>query len=148
MRRLIDTNILLYAVNRDCPEHARAKSYLSAHLSSGEPWCLSWGVVYEFLRVATHPRVFPNPLSGKQAMAFLHPLLEHSAVTLLSETENHARLLEKTMGELSHCAGNLVHDLHTAVLLREHGVPEIVTADTDFLQFKFLQVSNPLMKGK
>jgi predicted nucleic acid-binding protein len=28
--------------------------------------------------------------------------------------------------------------------MREHGVPEIVTADTDFLQFGFLKVSNPL----
>jgi hypothetical protein len=29
-------------------------------------------------------------------------------------------------------------------LEREHGIPEIETADTDFLQFGFLKVSNPL----
>jgi predicted nucleic acid-binding protein len=29
--------------------------------------------------------------------------------------------------------------------MREHGVQEIVTADTDFLQFPFLRVVNPLL---
>jgi hypothetical protein len=27
------------------------------------PWHLTWGVVYEFLRVATHPNVFRKPFS-------------------------------------------------------------------------------------
>jgi len=31
--------------------------------------------------------------------------------------------------------------------MREHGVREIVTADTDFLQFDFLRVTNPLRRG-
>ena len=37
-----------------------------------------------------------------------------------------------------------MHNLHIAALMREHGVTEIRTADTDFHQFKFLQVVNPL----
>jgi predicted nucleic acid-binding protein len=40
--------------------------------------------------------------------------------------------------------GNVVHDLHTAALMREHGVAEIRTADADFYQFPFLTVVNPL----
>jgi hypothetical protein len=31
--------------------------------------------------------------------------------------------------------------------MREHGVPEIVSADTDFVQFSFLTVTNPLLKS-
>jgi predicted nucleic acid-binding protein len=50
-----------------------------------------------------------------------------------------------TLGELSQPAGNLFHDIQTAVLMREHGVREIVTADSDFLQFRFLKVTNPLL---
>ena len=50
-----------------------------------------------------------------------------------------------TLGELSQPAGNLFHDVQTAVLMREHGVREIVTADTDFLQFPFLKVTNPFL---
>lgn len=41
-------------------------------------------------------------------------------------------------------AGNLIHDLHTAVLMKEHGITEIRTADTDFHQFAFLRVVDPL----
>lgn len=40
--------------------------------------------------------------------------------------------------------GNVVHDLHIAALMVEHGVTEIRTADTDFHQFEFLRVRNPL----
>jgi predicted nucleic acid-binding protein len=54
--------------------------------------------------------------------------------------------MESVVAELSHPAGNLFHDIHTATLMREHGVREIITADTDFLQFRFLTVSNPLLR--
>ncbi|MGH7540644.1 MAG: hypothetical protein ACRELC_06575 [Gemmatimonadota bacterium] len=41
-------------------------------------------------------------------------------------------------------AGSVLHHLHTAALVREHGVKEIRTADTDFLTVRFLRVVNPL----
>jgi predicted nucleic acid-binding protein len=37
-----------------------------------------------------------------------------------------------------------VHDLHTAVLMREHGISRIVTRDADFRRFRFLDVVDPL----
>ena len=55
-------------------------------------------------------------------------------------------VLTDIIGGLSHSAGNLFHDVHTATLMREHGVPEIMTADNDFLQFDFLKVTNPLLR--
>ncbi len=36
------------------------------------------------------------------------------------------------------------HDIKTVVLLQEYSVHEIYTADTDFLQFTFLKVTNPI----
>ena len=38
----------------------------------------------------------------------------------------------------------LVHDFHTAVLMREHGVATIYTRDVDFRRFGFLEVIDPL----
>jgi toxin-antitoxin system PIN domain toxin len=144
MNFLVDTNILLYAANKASPEHAKAKRFLEALLSSATPWCLSWGGIYEFLRVSTHPRVFPKPLSGAQALRYLQTFLSREEITVLTPTSRHAELLGRTVWELSHPAGNLFHDIETAVLMREHGVREILTADTDFLQFPFLTVTNPL----
>lgn len=40
--------------------------------------------------------------------------------------------------------GNLIHNLHTATLMREHGIARIVTRDTDFHRFGFLEVVDPL----
>ena len=33
---------------------------------------------------------------------------------------------------------------HTATLMREHGVTEIMTADVDFRKFTFLTVTDPV----
>ena len=44
----------------------------------------------------------------------------------------------------SHLAGNLLHDAHTAILMREHGIPQICTRDADFHRFSFLEVIDPL----
>ena len=37
-----------------------------------------------------------------------------------------------------------MHDLHTAVLMRENGVDRICTFGRDFLRFPFLKVVAPL----
>jgi len=143
VRFFVDTNVLLYAVNRDCPEHEAARRALEAWLAGAVPFCLGWNVLYEFLRVATHPRVFRRPLSAADALRFLDAVVAPDHVTVLVPTERHGELLAATVKELGRPAGNLFHDVHTAVLLREHGVPEIMTADADFRQFGFLRVTDP-----
>ena len=40
--------------------------------------------------------------------------------------------------------GNLVPDSHLAALLKQHDVRTIYTNDSDFRQFTFLDVRNPL----
>lgn len=144
MRLLVDGNILLYAVNEAGAEHAAARGVLERLRAATVPWCMTWGIVYEFLRVSTHPRVFPRPLSATAAWSVVARLLESDLLTVLLPTPRHAEVLRQTLDEMPHPAGNLFHDIHTAVLMREHGVPEIYTADTDFLQFRFLRVTDPV----
>lgn len=144
MRFLVDTNVLVYLAHTASPEHRQVERFLNDRLAKGEPWCLTWGIVYEFLRVSTHPRVFATPMSAPEALRFINGLMARGEVSVLTPTERHWDTLQRTVTELSRPAGNLFHDIETAVLLREYGVPEIVTADTDFLQFSFLKVTNPL----
>jgi predicted nucleic acid-binding protein len=59
-------------------------------------------------------------------------------------TQRHAEIVAQVIGELPHLAGNLLHDAHTAVLMREHGIRRIVTRDTDFHRFPFLEPIDPL----
>ena len=144
MRFLVDTNILLYAVNTAAPENAAARRFFHDAAARGTPWCVTWSVIYEFLRVSTHHRVFAKPLDAERAWGFVEALLRSGMVGILQPTDRHASVLHQTLAEHPSMAGNLFHDFHTAVLLREHGVSEIITADTDFLQFRFLKVTNPI----
>ena len=145
MRFLVDTNIFLHAVNSSSPEHRVAREFLEDHIAARTPWATTWPILYEFLRVSTHARVFSRPLKPKQALEFVQALTSSEDVTMLSPTARHADTLAATVKELSHPGGNLFHDIHTAVLMREHGVREIITADADFLQYRFLAVTNPFL---
>lgn len=144
MRFLVDTNLLAYAVNRDCEEHAAAAAALAGWLSSAVPWAISWGIVYEFLRVVTHPRIFRRPLTAGQALDFLDPILRAEVVTVLGPTARHEEVLRSTVREFGKPAGNVFHDLQTAVIMREQGVSEIMTSDADFRKFPFLTVTDPV----
>ncbi len=144
MRFVVDTNVLVYAANRDCAEHAAARSALEGWLAGSTPWALTWGIVYEFFRIVTHPKVFRRPLAANEALSFLSPILTSDIVSLLVPSERHEALLRETIGEFGSPTGNIFHDLHTAVLMRENGVTEIMTADVDFRKFSFVTVTNPV----
>lgn len=100
--------------------------------------------MYEFLRVTTHPRVFAKPWSPGEAWAFLDAVLAAPTLRVLSETAGHAAIHAELTAETPQLRGNLVHDAHTAALMREHGITKIVTRDTDFHRFGFLEVVDPL----
>jgi predicted nucleic acid-binding protein len=71
-------------------------------------------------------------------------LLESELVTVLGPTPRHEDVMRSTIRETGRPSGNLFHDLHTAVVMREHGISEIMTADTDFRKFPFLRVTDPV----
>jgi hypothetical protein len=141
---VVDTNVLLYAVNPNVQEYARARALLEEWRGGDRSWFLTWSIVYEFLRVSTHARVFPEPLDLPRAWEWIALLLGSPRAGLLVPTDRHAAVLGELAVLHPRLRGNVAHDLHTAALMREHGVTEIRTADTDFHQFPFLTVVNPL----
>jgi predicted nucleic acid-binding protein len=62
-------------------------------------------------------------------------------LAFLVATERHADVAALVVGELPWLAGNLIHDAHTAILMREHGVSRICTRD--FHRFPFVEVLEP-----
>jgi uncharacterized protein len=146
MSGLIDTNILLYAANSDSDEHQNAYQFLAHAAITADPWYLTEGIIYEFLRVSTHARVFPHPLTWKKALEFVNPLLTNDNFMLLVCADDHWNELEKTLETLSYPSGNLFFDIRTVILMKEHGIRRIYTTDTDFLQFTGIEVVNPLHK--
>lgn len=140
-----DTNILIHAADEAAPEHQTCRSLVEEWRLGTTPWYLTWSIVYEFLRVVTHPRVLRRPWSSADGWSFLKAVLAAPSCSVLAAGSGHEDVLARTIGELSQTlAGNVLHDVHTAVLMREHGVVRIFTRDTDFFRFPFLDVVDPL----
>lgn len=140
--RAVDTNVLVAAHVESLPEHRPAADLLTLLAEGDRPWAIPWPCIYEFLRVATHPRVFHPPMELERALESVASLVESPAVLLLSETPRHAAVMER-VARGARATGNLVHDAHIAALCLEHGVREILTGDRDFARFEDLIVTNP-----
>lgn len=85
-----------------------------------------------------------RPWDAPQAWAFVAALLVCPGLGILVPTPRHEEVAAQVVAEIPHLAGNLFHDAHTAVLMREHGILRIVTRDTDFHRFPFLEPIDPL----
>jgi toxin-antitoxin system PIN domain toxin len=141
---VVDTNILVYAADADSEFHRTCREMLEDWRRQPSPWYLTWSIVYEFLRVTTHPRVFRTPWSAGDAWSFVQALLASPSLGLLVPTERHAEVAAEVVSENPHLSGNIFHDAQTAVLMREHGVGRIYTRDTDFHRFLFLRPIDPI----
>ncbi|MDQ6925769.1 MAG: PIN domain-containing protein [Candidatus Eremiobacteraeota bacterium] len=139
----IDTNLLVYAAVRSARDHERARQWLYACARGSERWVTTWSVLYEFLRVTTH-RGARAPVTFWDARDFVDELFRSPTFGVLVETDRHAAVLTDLARDYPQLSGNIMHDLHTVALMREHGVREIHTADRDFTQFGELRVVNPL----
>ena len=142
---VVDTNVLVYAADTVASEHGRCRALVEDWRRSSGAWYLTWGICYEFLRVVTHPRVFRHPWTMRDAAAFLAALQESPGLAMLVPTDRHARVLADIVAEVPGLTGNIVPDMHTATLMREHGIRRICTRDTDFHRFPFLEPIDPLV---
>jgi toxin-antitoxin system PIN domain toxin len=141
---VVDTNVLVYAADADSAFHEPCRAWLERKRARPDAWYTPWSILYEFLRVTTHPRVMRRPWDAPSAWKFLRALLGSPGLGILVETERHSAVVDDVIGELPHLSGNLVHDTHTAILMREHGIARICTRDTDFARFPFLEVIDPI----
>jgi toxin-antitoxin system PIN domain toxin len=140
----VDVNLLLYASDRASPRHAAAAEFIQGRADDPEVFCLAWPVLMAYLRIATHPRIFREPLSPHEALGNMDGLLGLPQVRLLYEEEGFLQVYREVTSNLA-VRGNLVPDAHLAALLRQHDVRRLYTTDADFKKFASLDVRNPLV---
>jgi len=143
--KLVDANLLLYAVDETSSHHAPAKTWLEQQLSGSETFAFAWAVLLTFVRLATNPRVFAAPLTAEEALDLVDSWLEQPSATVVHPTDRHSRLLRELLAPLG-TAGNLASDAHLAALSIEHGA-ELCSGDSDFARFPRVRWVNPLAQA-
>lgn len=139
---LVDANLLLYAYNSSSDHHQASREWLEAALSREERIGLSWTVLLAFLRLATTPRIFPEPLTMAEAIAIVSDWLARPNVLLLHPTERHWEVLSSLLA-VTRIRGRDVTDAHLAALAVEHGAT-FCTSHRDFARFPGLKTLDPL----
>ena len=140
--KIVDINLLIYAINKDTPHHQKAKKWLEASLSSDEPFGFAWIVILGFLRIVTNGRIMPTPLPSEVALEIVDEWLRQSPARVIVPTEQHWSILKELLTSLG-TAANLTSDAHLAALTIEHGA-RLFSTDNDFSRFDTLRWTNPI----
>jgi uncharacterized protein len=143
--KLVDLNLLLYAVNRDTAHHQAARRWLEGALSGEETIAFPWVVLLGFLRLVTSARVFPSPMPPGEALEIVDGWLQRPNVVTLNPGDEHWSVLRGLIAQVG-TAANLTTDAHLAALAIESGA-ELCSTDADFGRFTGLRWVNPVQAG-
>ena len=130
---LLDVNILLHLHNESSPSHRPINLWLNQAIEIGEWLGIPPQVLWSFLRIATNPRIFSNPMTGQEAMDAVTALLTAQRVRLIHPGPRHFELLSRFIAA-ENAIGNLVPDAVLAALAQEFGAT-VASTDDDFRRF-------------
>jgi toxin-antitoxin system PIN domain toxin len=138
----IDANLLLYASDDESPLHNRAVELLDEIALGPQIAYLFWPTVMAYLRIATHPAIFANPLSHADARANVEALLGLPHLHAVGEDDTFWQRFAEVADDVAP-TGNLVPDAHIAALMLANGVRSIWTRDRDYRLFSGIRVDDP-----
>lgn len=139
--RLVDANVLLYAVNEAEPRHHQARSWLDGCLSASKTVALAWLPLLAFLRLSTKPDIFPRPLTVDEALSRVRAWLNHPSAVILEPTSRHLDLLAGLLAATG-SGGNLTSDAHLAALALQYDAT-VISYDNDFSRFPGVRWKTP-----
>jgi toxin-antitoxin system PIN domain toxin len=138
-----DANLLLYAYDGSSVFHDRAREWWDDCLSGKEPVGFTHPTIFAFLRIATNPRAFADPMTLDEAAEHIEQWLGRSVAQVLQPPSDHTAEVMALLKAAGGAAGNLVTDAQVAALA--HSYKAIVhTADRDFLRFTTIRCHFPL----
>lgn len=140
--KLIDVNLLLYALDETSPRHDAARPWLEQTLSGRTTIGFSWTVLLAFVRLSTRSAVFTAPMTSDEALDIVDGWLALPSVVVVQPGRRHAAVLRELLSAVG-TAGNLVSDAHLAALAVEHGA-ELCSSDADFSRFPGVRWVDPL----
>ncbi len=130
---LIDTNVLMYAVDDMSSDHRTVRTWLESALNGSMRIGMPWESLAAFVRIVTNPRAMRNPLSPDSALDYVYAWAAANLIWHPVPTDRHIEVFGGLVAGIQ-LSGNLISDAHLAAIAIEHGIP-IVSADSDFALF-------------
>jgi len=138
----IDTNLLLYSLNRDCPEHGAARAFVEA-CSGRTDVAIAELVLVELYVLLRNPAVVRKPLEAGEAASLCQVFRRHPHWVLVDTAAVMDRVWAAAAGP--GVARRYIFDARLAHTLLDNGVKEFATRNTrDFEGFGFERVLDPL----
>lgn len=139
--KLVDANVLLYAVNEAGPKHGESREWLDSALNRQETIGFAWTVLLAFLRLSTKVGLFPEPLPVEAAVERVRAWTDQPPSVIVEPTPRHLEVFAGLLAAAGR-GGNLVTDAHLGALALEHDAT-VVTHDSDFGRFPGVRWHGP-----
>lgn len=139
---LVDANLLLYAHNTSSPEHSAARAWFERALNCPDRIGIPWPSVLAFVRLASNPVVFRQPVTPAAAWQVAKEWLQRENVWIPTPGPTHGEVFESLLAD-RRATSRTLPDAHLAALAIEHGLT-LCSTDGDFARFAGLLWKNPL----
>jgi toxin-antitoxin system PIN domain toxin len=138
----IDTNVLLYSLNRDCAEHGAARAFVEACAARADV-AIAELVLVELYVLLRNPAVVRRPLGAEEAAGLCRAFRRHPRWALVDSAD----VMDRVWAAAARpgVARRHVCDARLAHTLLDHGVTELATRNTrGFEGFGFARVFDPV----
>jgi len=138
---VVDTNVLVYALDADAPQHASSRALLMAGHDAHTTLYVTSQILCEFYSVVTNARRVQNPCSPVAALSAISSLLSflHVLPAPAHTVEELIQLLRRQP-----VTGADVFDLHILATMNVNGIARIYTFNaSDFASFSEIAVLAP-----
>ena len=134
---LPDVNVLVNAFRSDACDHRLCHRWLDKVVNGQSRFGLAPQVLSSVIRVTTHSKIFAQPSTLKEVLAFCDLLLVQPNAVVIQPGPQHWSIFSR-LCRSADARGNLAADAWFAALAIEYGC-EWITLDHDYARFRDLR---------
>ena len=137
---LVDSNILVYSINRRSAKHVAAKNFFQSKAGDLK---IAHQNIFETLRILTHPK-FPFPMKINEALKAIDNILKSCQVVSPNEKTYYITFL---LIRENRVKSDQIFDAYLAATALSNGIDTIATDNIrDFKKFKEINLINPFLQ--
>lgn len=127
-RQGIDTNVLIYALDRNSDFYRKALRALES-LGKSRMGVVCWQNLTEFYAIITDKRRVKNPLTPKIAIKEMETLLNNYSLTIIGPNIKTKEVWFNIL-KAKNIKGQIVHDMFLVATLLSNGIGTLITENT------------------